>query len=519
MTDKQENTLTAADQSEQGSGTTPDTQEALQDTSSSKEALQSIDFDISIGAPTEQRLPTAEEFKGISESVDRVKSSLQRMADEIQSAQYQALSGLKTQNLLQGVTESIRASISALSETVWGDIEGITKTITESVLSSIGESLKSLKEGFEEERLYAEQLKPFIAKELKAAKKDHPEIEEITADDIVESCYLFVGDIEEAEVEELQQEFSDYTDPVLKHFKLLYGIVKKAKEAFEVGKDRSLLPQISSKKITELQYPLDKVNASLWGLILPKEKTALKAESDKDGKKGKQANIYVLLDFDELDGIKISRQLTSYDKRVFIAVANLKAQGHDTITAWQVYTAMGGVSRPKKDTIEKIIQSIETLSKCRVTIDNTEEAKLYTKYDRVKATFPLLTTKICSGYANGKIVDNAITVSEVPDLLTFAEKRGQLTTVPLRLFESPISKTEANLLLEDYLFNRIARMKNSPKITRTILLETIYLKCNISSRNQKARLPEKIERLLQFWKGEKWVSDFTITERSIEIIT
>lgn len=520
MTDKQENTAPAADQSEQGSGTTPNTQEALQDTSSSKEALQSIDFDIPIGAPTEQRLPTAEEFKGISESVDRVESSLQRMADEIQSAQYQALSELKTQNLLQGVTESIRASISVLSETVWGDIEGITKTITESVLSSIGEILKSLKEGFEEEeRLYAEQLKPFIAKELKAAKKDHPEIEEITADDIVESCYLFVGDIEEAELEKMQQEFSDHIDPLLKNIKLIYGIVKKAKKALEVGEERSSLPRIDPKKITELQYPLDKVNASLWGLIPLKEATALKAESDKDGKKGKQASIYVLLDFDELDGIKISRQLTSYDKLVFIAVANLKAQGHDTITAWQVYNAMGGVSRPKKDTIEKIIQSIETLSKCRVTIDNTEEAKLYTKYDRVKATFPLLTTKICSGYANGKIVDNAITVSEVPDLLTFAEKRGQLTTVPLRLFKSPISKTEANLLLEDYLFTRIARMRNSPKITRTILLETVYSKCNISSRNQKARLPEKLERLLQFYKDESWITGFTITERNIEIKT
>ena len=305
----------------------------------------------------------------------------------------------------------------------------------------------------------------------------------------------------------------------MQNIKLIYDIVEKAKAAFEAGEERSLLPQISPKKITELQYPLDKVNASLWGLIPLKEATALKAESDKDGKKGKQANIYVLLDFDELDGVKISRQLTSYDKRVFIAVANLKAQGHDTITAEQIYKAMGNPKRPNADTIKKILQSVECISRGRVTIDNTEEANMYTRYDRVKATFPLLTTEICSGYANGKVVDNAIRVLEVPKLLTFAEKRGQLTTVPLRLLESPISKTEANLLLEDYLFNRIARMRNSPKITRTILLETVYQKCNVTSKMQKSRLPEKIERLLQFYKNESWIKGFVITERNIEIKT
>ena len=74
---------------------------------------------------------------------------------------------------------------------------------------------------------------------------------------------------------------------------------------------------------------------------------------------------------DELDGVKISRQLTSYDKRVFIAVANLKAQGHDTITAWQVYNAMGGVSRPKKDTIEKICFTVNKFLYIRMININT----------------------------------------------------------------------------------------------------------------------------------------------------
>ena len=477
MTNVHENTVIAADQSEQGSGTMPEAQEVLEDNSSDKGALPSINFDVPTENIPQRQLTTAE----ILEMLD---------------------SASKKFNLLLQAIQNITANAPSPAE----------------ISDFLFNKMQPFFENFKEAKEYAELLKPYIEKELKKSKKLHPEIENISPEDIAKVSVISLMGADEAETKALLRDYSD-KDPILENIDTILDILRKSKENFAAASNKDLLPQIKAKKITELQYPIDKVNASLWGLIPVNETTALKAESDRDGKKGKQASIYVLLDFDELDGVRISRQLTSYDKRVFIAVANLRAQGHDTITAWQVYNAMGGASHPKKDTIEKIIQSIETLSKCRVTIDNTEEAKLYTRYDRVKATFYLLPTEICSGYAKGIIVENAIKVLEIPKLFTFAEQRGQLTTVPLRLFKSPISKTKANLLLEDYLFNRIARMKNSPKITRIILLETVYQKCNVTTYKQKARLPEKIERLLQFYKDESWIKGFTITERNIEIKT
>ena len=477
MTDTHENTAPAADQNEQGSGTIPEAQEVLEDNSSDKGALPSINFDVPTENIPQRQLTTAE----ILEMLDRASKAF---------------------NLLLQAIQNITANAPSPAE----------------ISDFLFNKMQPFFENFKEAKEYAELLKPYIEKELKKSKKLHPEIENISPEDIAKVSVISLMGADEAETKALLRDYSD-KDPILENIDTILDILRKSKENFAAASNKDLLPQIKAKKITELQYPIDKVNASLWGLIPVNETTALKAESDRDGKKGKQASIYVLLDFDELDGVRISRQLTSYDKRVFIAVANLRAQGHDTITAWQVYNAMGGASHPKKDTIEKIIQSIETLSKCRVTIDNTEEAKLYTRYDRVKATFYLLPTEICSGYAKGIIVENAIKVLEIPKLFTFAEQRGQLTTVPLRLFKSPISKTKANLLLEDYLFNRIARMKNSPKITRIILLETVYQKCNVTTYKQKARLPEKIERLLQFYKDESWIKGFTITERNIEIKT
>ena len=321
MTNKEISSTTTAAKSEKNSETTLDTQEVLKETSSSKGALPSINFDV----PTEnipQRQLTEEEFiKGINSLLEFTEQAKRTVQDII--------SVLPSKETINNFVSNLAAIVDPI--------------------------INSLKE-FE---LYVEQLKPFIEKELKKEQQKHTEIKDITVDDIATISIFNLLNVDETELEQLKKEFANNQDPVINNIDLLLDIVRRAKEAFEVDKEKSLLPQISPKKITELQYPLDKVNSYLWGLMI-NETVALKAESDKDSKKGKQANIYVLLDFDELDGVKISRQLTSYDKRVFIAVANLKAQGHDTITAWQVYNAMGGVSRPKKDTIEKIIQSIFT---------------------------------------------------------------------------------------------------------------------------------------------------------------
>lgn len=286
--------------------------------------------------------------------------------------------------------------------------------------------------------------------------------------------------------------------------------------------NNTTLPVIITKKIQEIAYPLDKVNSSFWGLI-PGEQATLKAESDRDSRKGKEANIYVLLDFDEMKGtgVTISRPLTSYDKRVFIAAANLKEQGHDTVTTTQIYEAMGNRSRPNAQQRQKILRSIETMSLCRVTLDNSEEAAMYTSYDKVKRTFYLLPTTIDKGYVNGLIVDDAITIIELPRLFIFAKKRGQFASTSVALLESPISKTEANLQLEDYLLTRISRMKNAKKRKKpyspVILLDTLYKNCDINDKHKRSRATEKIDRLLQHYKKQEFINGYKLTAKSIDI--
>ena len=279
------------------------------------------------------------------------------------------------------------------------------------------------------------------------------------------------------------------------------------------------LPKVDTKKLDSICFPLDKVNSTLWYGFPVGEVKDLKAESDKDSRKGKQASILLLLDFAALNGVNISRELTVYDKWVWNACANLKDQGHDVITAEQIYKAMGNTGRPNAKTKEKIMESVETISRARVTIDTTEEHELYPKYERIKATFPLLATETCTAYARGQIVESAIKIIDAPKLFAFAENRQQVTRLPLNVLDSPISKTDDNLLLSDYLLTRISKMRNSKNISRTILIDTICQRCCIETYKQKQRLPEKIERILNHYKNLEWIKDFKITEREIEIIT
>ena len=246
------------------------------------------------------------------------------------------------------------------------------------------------------------------------------------------------------------------------------------------SKDENI-ERINTKKIDGVAFPLDKVNSTLWYGFPVGEVKDLKAESDKDSRKGKQASILLLLDFQALNGVNISRELTVYDKWVWNACANLNEQGHKAFTAEQIYQAMGNEGRPNSKTKEKILDSVETLSRARVTIDNTEEHELYPNYDRLKATFPLLDTEICIAYSRGQIVEDAIRIIQSPKLFEFAEDRHQITKLPINVLESPLNKTEDNLLLSDYLLMRISKMRNSKYITRTILLDTIYQKCCIET--------------------------------------
>lgn len=392
---------------------------------------------------------------------------------------------------------------------------------------------------------YYTAIEPYLLQELDKMHDLHPETNEdkwVTLNDLKALLFVY-KDFPDEELEPFfekcrsgnpRQVFMQRKMPLVyfyhQYFKYIYTAVKAAKQAVskelepikeEPLRKRQHIPNVTSLAIRSIGYPTDKVNCHLWGNLRIGKQTILKAESDRDRARGKRADIIAMLNFEELDGVKISRPLTIYDKRVFIAVANLVNEGQYIITPTQIYRAMGytttKLNQPDK---EKILESLSVLVRARVFIDNTTEAKLY-GYDQIKGDFPLLAASIVTAFVDGQLTEGALEIAEFPKLFQFSIDRGQITTVPIKLLESPISKTKANMTLEDYLIRRISQMNNpNKKVPNKILLSTLYEQCGIKDRMQKSRLVnDKLPKLLEHYVKTGYIKSYTLDDKSITIIS
>lgn len=392
---------------------------------------------------------------------------------------------------------------------------------------------------------YYTAIEPHLLQELDKMHDLHPETNEdkwVTLNDLKALLFVY-KDFPDEELEPFfekcrsgnpRQVFMQRKMPLVyfyhQYFKYIYTAVKAAKQA--VSKElepikeeplrRDLIPNVTSLAIRSIGYPTDKVNCHLWGNLRIGKQTILKAESDRDRARGKRADIIAMLNFEELDGVKISRPLTIYDKRVFIAVANLVNEGQYIITPTQIYRAMGSPTTTKLNQTdkEKILESLSVLVRARVFIDNTTEAKLY-GYDQIKGDFPLLAASIVTAYVDGQLTEGALEIAEFPKLFQFSIDRGQITTVPIKLLESPINKTKANMTLEDYLIRRISQMNNpNKKVPNKILLSTLYEQCGITERKQRSRLVnDKLPKLLEHYVKTGYIKSYTLDDKSITIIS
>jgi hypothetical protein len=392
---------------------------------------------------------------------------------------------------------------------------------------------------------YYTAIEPYLLQELDKMHDLHPETNEdewVTLNDLKALLFVY-KDFPDEELEPFfekcrsgnpRQVFMQRKMPLVyfyhQYFKYIYTAVKAARQAVskelepikeEPLRKRQHIPNVTSLAIRSIGYPTDKVNCHLWGNLRIGKQTILKAESDRDRARGKRADIIAMLNFEELDGVKISRPLTIYDKRVFIAVANLVNEGQYILTPTQIYRAMGSTTTKLNQTDkEKILESLSVLVRARVFIDNTTEAKLY-GYDQIKGDFPLLAASIVTAYVDGQLTEGALEIAEFPKLFQFSIDRGQITTVPIKLLESPISKTKANMTLEDYLIRRISQMNNpNKKVPNKILLSTLYEQCGIKDRMQKSRLVnDKLPKLLDHYVKTGYIKSYTLDNKSITIIS
>ena len=294
--------------------------------------------------------------------------------------------------------------------------------------------------------------------------------------------------------------------------------IREAIQHAQAAAYKASLPASTAKRAKIIEYPVDKVNSTIWNLLQETTgrqiKFALKAE--KDGSK-KPLNIYYSIDFDQLEesGIKITKKLQPFDKRVYIAISALYNAGNNVITLTQIYFAMGNTGRPPKYTLQKIQDSITKMTAARVFVDNTEESQTY-NYPRFKYDGALLPLERATAVINGQLADAAIHIFREPPVMTFAKQRRQITSITVKVLQSPISKTDANLIIDDYLIERITAAKNRNKPSK-ILYETLYEKTGITEKKQRQRAPEKIKTYLDHYKSCGLISGYKMLKDGIQI--
>lgn len=272
------------------------------------------------------------------------------------------------------------------------------------------------------------------------------------------------------------------------------------------------LPRIIINSTDKVNYPLDKPNSVIWNLLINTEDNGqmrLNINTSKNGDK-KDVVIYYGINFDELEnGVTITKHLTPFDKRCYIATAALFNAGNDIITATQIYSMMGNSKKPGREDLRKVNESLTKMGAARVYIDNIREIKTAKGYKHFKYDAALLPFERITAYINGQLTDSSIHLFREPPLISFAKQRKQITTLSRKLLESPISKTDANLRIDDYLLERIGHMKSGrSKSPRKMLLATIYKQCGIITAKQKQRAPEKIRKYLEHYKKCKWIKGY-----------
>lgn len=421
------------------------------------------------------------------------------------AAEYATENAKSISSGLSDITETAKKALTGINAIVNSDWFKTLKEATLSVNTFIQENSEffaALAKGAAE----LESLVPYIQMELDGS----PKYGGMTIEDVLE-CIGTDGTagniVVEGILEKAKQRQAEYD--------------AAANTVAEIEQAAEELPRIIANPTENINFPLDKPNSVIWNLLASAEKNGQMRLNINTSKKGSKQDALILysISFDELEtGVSITKRLTAFDKLCYIAAGAIWNAGNEITTPTQIYYVMGNSKKPSAEDIRKINDSLTKMGIGRIYVDNEQEIKTAKGYAHFRYDGQLLPFERVNAYINGQLTDSAIHFFREPPLISFARERKQITTFSRKLLESPISKTDANLRLQDYLLEQIGHMKD-PKNPRNnvILLETIYKKCEITSTKQKQRAPEKIEKFLAHFKKCEWIKDYKLSADKVEI--
>lgn len=260
----------------------------------------------------------------------------------------------------------------------------------------------------------------------------------------------------------------------------------------------------------------DKVDAlKLWGLTEKQNKKQVFVPYDSASVKGKKVGIGLKINFDGVPA-NLTKSLTRYDKFVYSTVYTLFMSGYHNMTASMIYGNMGNNSRPSQKDIQRVNDSLTKMGTVRVFVDNSKEREEYPSYPAVRYDEILLDfVRISKMEVNGGVSESAVRIKTEPVMGRFANERKQIRKIDMKLLNAPINKTERNLAVMDYL----QYITSYPNITtRKITHDKFFESVGATDRKQKQRALEAADKVLAYYKQEKWIVDYTMETDGIVIV-
>jgi hypothetical protein len=275
---------------------------------------------------------------------------------------------------------------------------------------------------------------------------------------------------------------------------------------------KSVIPQKHIKPNNKLANKITKdiVDEGEFNLIISSKKAK------------KEVFTKVMLAYDNRYINLSGQKYTPYDREVYDGVVTLYMSGNDIVTPAMVYRAMNGLTETeyiKTQALETVKKSLDKSRYMQITIDYTEEAKLYNKkiektlYEGYLLAAEKITVKI-NGYEH-----EAYKLLRKPILYEYAQISGQIITVPNKLLQTKdaIRSTDEVIVIRGYLLRQIEWIKNDKtERNENITYKNIYEELEISRKildeksyeNKTGKIRSHVKAILDEWKEKKYIQGY-----------
>lgn len=306
---------------------------------------------------------------------------------------------------------------------------------------------------------------------------------------------------------------------------LYYKLLQFIEDCMKQNKKETVTKKIRTSKPDELLLDRSKVNKKLREEREEFYNGGIDVKTAEIGKSKKPVYTPVNLSYvtEELEKLGLTVEgvgsLKPFDLVILSHVESLYEAGNKIMTADMIATQLNGGRRiqatPKLKA--QIYNSLMRLRLINITINTQNEFD--TRFN-TKTIFSgvVLPNKIEGEpiMLNGKKIMEYIYVLDQSPLTKYANSKNQISHPPVNVLDVPISLTQENIILTDYLFRRIIDMQ-APETWKgkyIILYETIfdYLKIKDENPNTfkvtKKRIREDVRAILNEWVKKGFIKNF-----------